>query len=151
MQRLVLLVDLVWWSNDPNNPLDWGPPGDFFLKPRVTSLVGAPQSLPRRSRPSLDPARRRVGRGQGGAGRHHRPGRPDLPGGPSLALLRALTGPARQIRPASHFLDLRSACWLLYQPRPARSGGPRWHTYEMTLHHGRARLSVSVTRNATGM
>eukprot|EP01047_Picozoa_sp_COSAG01_P145618 COSAG01_NODE_77956_length_154_cov_160.400000_1_plen_25_part_10 len=25
MQRLALLVDLVWWSNDPNNPLDWGP------------------------------------------------------------------------------------------------------------------------------
>eukprot|EP01047_Picozoa_sp_COSAG01_P118726 COSAG01_NODE_47415_length_390_cov_1.412371_1_plen_20_part_01 len=20
MQRLALLVDLVWWSNDPNNP-----------------------------------------------------------------------------------------------------------------------------------
>ena len=151
MQRLALLLDLVWWSHGANNPLDWAGRAPIFFKVPAPCPVGAPQSLPRRSRPSLDPARRRTGRGGAGAGRHHRPGRPDLAGGPSLALLRALTGPARQIRPASHFLDLRSACWLLYQPRPARSGGPRWHTYEMTLHHGRARLSVSVTRNATGM
>ena len=30
MQRLALLVDLVWWSNDPNNPLDWGLTGALF-------------------------------------------------------------------------------------------------------------------------
>jgi hypothetical protein len=88
MQRLALLVDLVWWSNDANNPLDWGPPGDFLKKVRAARPIGAPQSLPQRSRPSPDPARRRTGRGRGGAGRHHRPGRPDLVGGPSLTLLR---------------------------------------------------------------
>jgi hypothetical protein len=104
---LLFSMDYVFWSIIPPGRRHGG---EFLVVSRTTTKL---QSLPRRSRPSLDPAWGRLGRGRGGAGRHHRPGRPDLAGGPSLALLRSLTGPARQIRPASHFLDLRSACWLL--------------------------------------
>ena len=148
MQRLALLLDLVWWSYGANNPLDWAGRAPIFFKASAPCPVGAPQSLPRRSRPSLDPARRRTGRGRGGAGRHHRPGRPDLAGGPSLTLLRPSDWPCPP-DPAGQPFFRSQISLLAADIRPGQSdlvghGDPRTRR-----HHTVARLDKAFPLHVT--